>query len=55
MILDIRGYKIRCYAKAGNKGAYVRLYSGYSDERLASMEQEQANVRVQGQDTSIKG
>ena len=40
MTIEVRGYKIRCYAKHGNRHHYVRLYESYSDERLAELEAE---------------
>ena len=43
MILGIRGYKIRCYAKHGNVKQYVRLYESYTDKRLAKLEKESNN------------
>ena len=40
MLIEVRGRKIRTYAKAGNKQHYVRLYESFSDERLDQLEQE---------------
>ena len=59
MILNVRGYKIQCYAKDSTKDMYYRLYAKLSDERLALLEQETAGgepyVHIQGTDTSEEG
>ena len=38
MELNIRGRKIRCYAKPGQVAAYVKLYSAMPDEMLDALE-----------------
>ena len=49
MILNIRGYDIKCYAKNGSIQAYRRLYETYDDERLAQLSEETMGRDASGQ------
>lgn len=57
MKITVRGRTIRTYAKNGNKHQYMRLYEGFSDERLDELEQEslhyeQVTRKLQGKANS---
>lgn len=40
MILNVRGRRILCAAKHGNRQHYKRMYEALSDERLDELERE---------------